>query len=69
MEKKKAAYEARITQVERERDQLTQELESLNKKLQMQQRQLENIQKHAAGVRTKLFSWYFVAFIQYVCKI
>lgn len=43
-------YETRIAQLEKERDQLTHEIETLNKKLQMQQRQLENLQKQTAGV-------------------
>lgn len=46
----KQMYETRIAQLEKERDQLTHEIETLNKKLQMQQRQLENLQKQATGV-------------------
>ena len=46
----KKMHETRIAQLEKERDQLTHEIETLNKKLQMQQRQLENLQKQATGV-------------------
>ena len=46
----KQMYETRIAQLEKEREQLTHEIETLNKKLQMQQRQLENLQKQATGV-------------------
>lgn len=46
-------YENRVSQLEKERDHLSREVEMVNKKLQIQQRQLENLQKQAAGVWLK----------------